>query len=281
MIRSLTILTVMATLVACGGGAPEAPRPVRGKSSLDNGLRVDAADSLGLKQRTFVVANQRPMIEKVTLLNAQHAGISLPGQKLESAEESFIQGITSTGLRTTFALGGKPSSMSKVKVFFGETEQLETEFDYNASLNSLVLKNPPEQYTQIRVRYQVVTGTATSQGPVAKLSHKPDKDSLKISNANCDVSTGVVVENDVLIFKCAAVANSAELTVEYVYTDPELQMYDMKDVATPDEGIWEVKIDGKVCDSFSRNNTLISISDFLKPGAYVEISFKRDRTVSK
>lgn len=281
MIRSLTILTVITTLVGCGGvggaqNAPQKPQSATRASSADNELKVDKADSIGVQQRTFVVANLRPAVEKVTLVNAQFAGIPLPGQKFEGAEEAFVQSVTSSGPRNTFALAGKPSSAGKLSVFFGDQEQPAASYTYNASLNSVVLNNPPAQYTSIRVRYQVVTGTATVTGPVAMLSHKPEKDTVKLNNPNCDVASGGVhVENEVLVFLCGAMSVGTELMVEYSYFDSQMQTYDMKDVKTPEEGIWEVKVDGKTYDKYKRDNTKISIPEFLPPGAYVEIIFKR------
>lgn len=282
MIRSLTILTVMATLVGCGsmGGTARAPKKPQPSSHLsaDNELKVDAADSIGVQQRTFVVANLRPAVENITLLNADFAGVPLPGQKLENAEESFVQSVTSSGLRTTFALAGKPSSAGKVTVFFGDQEQVAADYAYNASLNSLVLYNPPAHYTVIRIRYQVVTGTATVVGPVAVLSHKPEKNSIKLSNPNCDVTTGSVsLENTTLVFQCNVAAGTT-MTAEYEYFDSQMQTYDMKDVKTPEDGIWEVKVDGKAYDKYNRDNTKISIIEVLPAGAQVEISFKRNRS---
>ncbi len=278
---NLTILTATAILTGCGPSASQdAPRmPKKNASTVSADNTPKSGDSIGLQQKTFVVASLRPVIEKVTLLDGAHAGLPLPGQKLEAAEESFVQSMTSSGARTQFALAGKPSTVSKVTVFFGAVEQAADTFNYDRALNTVVLKNPPEQYTPIRIGYQVVTGTASVKGAVAMLSRAPEKTApFKINNPNCDAASGgIVIENNIMVVLCGALGPGTELTVEYSYFDSALQVYEMKDVKTPDEGIWEVLVDGKPFANFTREATKIAIPGCMAQGAYVEISFKRDR----
>lgn len=281
---NLTILTIVSALAGCGGvsSAPKMPKNSSGTFA-DNAPKAskEGDNSIGVQQKTFVVASSRSVMEKLTLLNAEHAGIPLPGQKLETAEESFAQSLVSGAPRARFDLAGKPSSVGKVSVFFGNDQQAADSFTYDKILNAVTLKNPPAQYTPIRIRYQVVSGTASVKGAVAALSRIPDKSSpfTLVSNPGCSVASGgVVLEKDVMTVLCTELDVGSELTVEYSYFDSALQVYEMKDVKTPEEGIWEVLLDGKTFSDFTRDGTKIIISSYLKQGSQVEISFVRNRT---
>lgn len=101
------------------------------------------------------------------------------------------------------------------------------------------------------------------------LQHEPLPGSVKINLAQC-ANSAVSVSGKQFSVPCAAY-DVASFSVAYEYADASLQFFNIPEVANPDLGAWEVRIDGTVSNVYRRQGNKFYIDQVIPYGSKVEI----------